>query len=155
MFSNVYSFGKPDKNELPDLFLISKDIISGYYATFLGADIATNYINSKQHEKEIIDNMENCIIMKLEKAIIGFSITLKNKIHLIMIDRKHQNKNHGTYLLKHIENLLFQKYDTIELQSFAHNTIANNFYKKNGWKKIEEINADGFLLHRYSKTITK
>jgi GNAT superfamily N-acetyltransferase len=148
---NAYSFSKPDKNDLPVLFIISKEIIANYYSSFLGEDIVYNYLNTKQHEKEIIDNFENCNVMKLENIIIGFSITMENKIHLIMIDRQHQNKKYGTYLLHYTEAKLFEKYDSIELQSFALNTIANYFYLKNGWKKIEKINTDGIILNKYSK----
>ena len=68
-----------------------------------------------------------------------------------MIDRKHQNKGHGSYLLKYIENKLFEKYDEIELQTFKKNNIANNFYRKNGWKKAEEMNMDDLLLFKYKK----
>jgi hypothetical protein len=32
--------------------------------------------------------------MKLKNICIGFSITIENKIHLIMVDRKYQNKGH-------------------------------------------------------------
>jgi GNAT superfamily N-acetyltransferase len=151
MSTNSHHFSKADKNDISVILTISKDIITNYYASFLGEDITDNYINSKQYEKEIFDNMESCIVMKLENTHIGFSITIENKLHLMMIDRKYQNNRYGTYLLRHTENILFEKYSTIELQSFTHNTIANQFYTKNGWIKNEEATMGGILLNKYSK----
>jgi ribosomal protein S18 acetylase RimI-like enzyme len=69
----------------------------------------------------------------------------------MMIAREYQRQNHGTFFLKYLENHLFQTYDTIELQSFAKNIIANNFYEKNGWIKAQEIDIDGILFYRYLK----
>ena len=149
--NNKIVFVKSNKSDLPILSEIAKNIIFKYYATFLDKNIVNGYIKSKQYEEEILGNIENCIIMKFEKTIIGFSIIIGNKIHLMMIDTKYQNNNYGTILLKYLEEILFQKYSIIELQSFANNTIANNFYNKNMWKKTEEINIDGIMFYKYKK----
>jgi len=109
-----YIFNKLIENELPIIFKIAEEIILEYYVTFLDKNIVNEYINSKQFDKEILENIENCITMKKENKIIGFSIIIENKIHLIMVDRKHQNKNHGTNLLKYMENKLFEKNGIIE-----------------------------------------
>jgi putative acetyltransferase len=146
-----YIFEKLQNDELPVLINIAKYIIQNYYVTFLDKNVVNEFINSEQYKSEITDNVENCVIMKFKGKNIGFSIILENKIHLIMVDMKYQNKNHGTALLKFIENELFKKYSKIELQSFAKNIIANNFYIKNGWKVIEEINMNGILLYKYCK----
>jgi ribosomal protein S18 acetylase RimI-like enzyme len=147
-----YIFERLKNDDLPILIKTAKDIIQNYYITFLGKKIVNEYINSNHYKKEIIENIENCVVMKLNGKIIGFSIIQENKIHLMMIDAKYQNKNHGSVLLEFIENKLFIKYPKIELQSFAYNTIANSFYTKNGWKVIEEINTDGLILFKYNKT---
>jgi ribosomal protein S18 acetylase RimI-like enzyme len=151
MEEDNYNFNKLDKKDIPIILEISKEIILNYYIAFLDKDIVNEFINTKQYEKEIIDNIENCIIMKFDNKIIGFSIILDDKIHLIMIDIKYQNKNHGTKLLKYSENRLLEKYSTIQLQSFTENSIANNFYLKNNWKKVEEIKIDGIKLSKFIK----
>jgi GNAT superfamily N-acetyltransferase len=151
MIAKTYSFNKLDKDSLPIILEMAKEIILNNYISFLDKDSIYNFINSKQCDNEILDNVENCEIMKLENICIGFSITIKNKIHLIMIDRKYQNKGNGTHLLKYIENKLFEKYNEIELQTFEKNSTANSFYTKNGWEKAEEINMDGMILYKYKK----
>jgi GNAT superfamily N-acetyltransferase len=148
---NEYNFGKMRSNELPILLNMAKEVILHNYVSFLGEDTVNSYINSKQCDEEISKNVENCVVIKLVNKCIGFSIILGNKIHLMMIDREYQNKTHGTYLLKHTENILFEKYNTIELQSFAENSIANRFYEKNGWRKVDTINEGGILLNKYKK----
>jgi GNAT superfamily N-acetyltransferase len=151
MDTKGHIFNKLDKDFLPIILVMAKDIILNNYISFLDKESIDNFINSKQCDKEIIDNVKNCEIMKLKNICIGFSITIENKIHLIMVDRKYQNKGHGTNLLKYIENKLFEKYNEIELQTFEKNITANNFYNKNGWKKSEEINMDGMKLYKYKK----
>ena len=151
METNKYSFNKLDKKFLPIILEMAKEIILNNYISFLDKESIDNFINSKQCDREIIENVKNCEIMQLKNICIGFSITIENKLHLIMVDRKHQNKGHGTNLLKHIENKLFEKYNEIELQTFEKNSIANNFYNKNGWEKAEEINMDGMILYKYKK----
>jgi ribosomal protein S18 acetylase RimI-like enzyme len=89
--------------------------------------------------------------MKLNNRNVGFSIILKNKLHLIMIRNEYQNKGYGTIFLSYIENRLFMEYDSIELQSFVGNSIANQFYKKNGWKKLNKVN-NGIEVYRYKKS---
>jgi RimJ/RimL family protein N-acetyltransferase len=151
MNNKEYIFIKSEDNDLPILFNIAKEIILDYYITFLDKNIVNEYINSEKYKEEIIDNIKNCIIMKLENIYIGFSITIGNKIHLIMINKKYQNKNYGTDLLKYTEHKLFEENNSIELQSFENNIIANNFYIKNGWKKGEKIEMNGLIMYKYKK----
>jgi ribosomal protein S18 acetylase RimI-like enzyme len=149
-----YCFVELNKEDLPFVLDISKDIILNTYVSFLGKDAVTDYIKSRLYENEIIPNIQNCIVMKHGEIVIGFSILLENKLHLIMIDRKHQNQKLGTKLLNHVEKILFTEYSIIELQSFADNTIANTFYEKNGWLKTGEINMNELLLYKYEKAKT-
>jgi GNAT superfamily N-acetyltransferase len=148
---NEYSFNKLDKKFLPIILEMAKVVILNNYISFLDKYSIDNFINSKQCDREIIENFENCEIMKLKNICIGFSITIENKIHLIMVDGKHQNKGHGTILLKYKENKLFEKHNEIELQTFEKNSTANNFYNKNGLKNIEKTNMDGRILYKYKK----
>jgi GNAT superfamily N-acetyltransferase len=151
MTSENINFAKMDKSDLPDILRISEDIILNYYVSFLGENAVNDYISSRQFEDEIILNMNNCVVMKTGEVIIGFSILLGNKLHLIMIDRIFQNKKYGTKLLNNVEGVLFTDYSVIELQSFTGNIIANTFYEKNCWRKVEEINMNGLSLLKYEK----
>jgi GNAT superfamily N-acetyltransferase len=151
MVTKTYGFTKLDKNSLPIVLKMAKEIILTNYISFLDKDSIVNFINSNQCDREILDNIENCEIIKLKNICIGFSITIENKIHLIMIDRKYQNQGYGTILLKYTENKLFEKYNEIELQTFEKNSAANSFYNKNGWEKTEETSMDGMVLYKYKK----
>jgi GNAT superfamily N-acetyltransferase len=150
-FNNGLIFEFASNNDLPILNELAKEIISKYYITFLGKDIANNYIESGQCENEINENLNNCIIMKIENKIIGFSIIIGNKLHLIMVEKKYQNQGYGIRLLKYIENKLFEDYNTIKLQSFVKNEIANRFYNKNGWKILNKSNENGMEVYKYIK----
>jgi ribosomal protein S18 acetylase RimI-like enzyme len=145
-----YIFNYATNANLPILVKIARKIISKNYNAFLEKNVIKEYLKSEECDKEIIANINNCIIMKLENKIIGFSIILENKLHLI-IKRKYQNKGHGTIMLKHIEEKTFERYSIIELQSFEKNNIANNFYEKNGWKISEKINNDNLEMNKYYK----
>jgi GNAT superfamily N-acetyltransferase len=141
-----------NKNNLPVVLEIARDIIQNNYSSFLDKSMIDNYIKSGLSDKEIIDNMDNCWVIQNDKDCIGFSILLNNKIHLMMINRKYQKQKYGTSLLNIMEDRLFEKYETIELQSFAENTIANNFYEKHHWNKISIKDNGGLVFYQYQKT---
>jgi RimJ/RimL family protein N-acetyltransferase len=142
---------KLNKNNLLSVLEIARDIIQNNYSSFLGKDTVVNYIKSGLCDKEITDNMDNCWIMKNDEDYIGFSILIDNKIHLMMINRKHQKQKYGSSLLQIMEDLLFEKFEVIELKSFARNVMANNFYEKNNWQKTDEIEDNGLLFYQYRK----
>jgi GNAT superfamily N-acetyltransferase len=151
MNSENIIFAKMDNTDLPEILRISEEIILNTYVSFLGEKTVNEYITSRQFENEIVPNMNDCIVMKTGEVIIGFSILLENKLHLIMIDSKYQNKKYGTKLLSHVEGVLFSGYSAIVLQSFTGILIANTFYEKNGWRKVIEINLNGISLYKYDK----
>ncbi len=105
-----------------------------------------SYIDSGASDNEIEMNIANCVIMKLSGIPIGFGILLDNKIHLIMIDVRYQNQSHGTAFLSYLEDRLFEKYQTIELQTFSSNSVAKNFYLKNNWTILTEEDANMLTL---------
>jgi ribosomal protein S18 acetylase RimI-like enzyme len=145
------NFEKLNIDDLNIIMKIAKNIILNIYSTFLDSDIVYDFVNSEDFDKEYLENIDNMYVMKLKEEIIGFSIIIDNKIHLIMIDIQYQGKNHGKYLLEYMENILFESYSIIELQSFKDNRRANLFYEKNGWKMIEEIENNGIIFLKYLK----
>ena len=152
MCENIeYIFKKLDEMDLPIIFKLSKEIILNNYNKFLNINIIENYISSKQYVKDIVKDIENCIVMKYGNKIIGFSTISENRINIIMIEVKYQNKKHGTHFLKYLENNLFKEYDELNLESFKDNKIANSFYEKNGWEKNGESEMNGIILNKYKK----
>ena len=150
-----YSFNKLEKENLPLLLKMAEEILLEDYSVFLDKNVINNYIDSGESDKVIIENINNCIVMKRENICIGFSIIIGNKIDLLMIGKKYRNRGYGTILLKYIEDNLFKKYDFIELQSFSENNVANNFYENNNWIRDGENIMNGILFHKYYKPKNK
>ena len=144
-------FKNATEEDSPILIKLAINIIQKKYGLFLEKDLIAKYLESGQCDKEIIENINNCIIMEIENKYIGFSIILENKIHLMMISPEYEKQGNGTKLLKFIENKLFKYFNQIELQSFVGNNIANTFYEKNEWIKVEKINNNGIEVYKYIK----
>ncbi len=133
-----YSFRSAKSDDAQTVKNIARQVITSNYTSFLGTEVVRNFIESGLSDKEIDDGMKHCTLMICDEKIIGFSITNDSLLHLIMIDTACQNKGYGSKLLTYIENILFDKYAKIHLQTFKENTTAVRFYLKNNWRITEE-----------------
>ena len=129
------SFDNDDTNILK---AIAKRVIRLNYTPFLGAEAVQGFIESGQSDKEIDDGIHVCTVLMGDAIPIGFAITKEPMLHLIMIDTVFQRLGYGSKLLQYVENMLFILYDRIYLNSFKANTIANQFYLKNGWSLVQD-----------------
>lgn len=145
-----YNFEILDEMDLPIILNISKEIFLINYINILDKNIVENFINSKQYVKEIVKNIENCILIKYENKIIGFTTIYKNQIKLIMIGEKYQK--HKVCFLKYLESKLFEEYSVLNLESIKEDTIANMFYEENGWIKDRESDMNSIILNIYKKS---
>ncbi|GHV72978.1 hypothetical protein AGMMS49940_02800 [Spirochaetia bacterium] len=136
MSNDTYTFTKATLQDIPFLEDMEKRIYVHNYTPFHGETLVTYHIQSGQIRKELEENIEHCIIMRLNKAPIGFSIILEDKINDIMIDVAYQHKSYGSALLKYVEGILFEKYETIELRTYKTNVNAVKFYGKHNWIQI-------------------
>ncbi len=141
---------KADSNKLKK---IARGVIAENYVHFLGIEATSDFIESGKSDKEIVDNLEFCTVLTLSGQIIGFSITKENLLHLLMIDVPFQNKGFGTRLLSFTEEKLFKDYKLLQLQTFEVNTIAVQFYLKQGWvianrESIPELKKTMLLLEK-------
>jgi ribosomal protein S18 acetylase RimI-like enzyme len=147
------------ENDAQDLKDIAKRIINTNYVPFLGTDLTATFIESGMSDQEIDEGLTNCTLMMYNGQIIGFVITNKDILHLIMIDVPFQNAGHGSILLAYIEAELFLNYKCIYLQSFKDNELATQFYLKNGWILVseEEVPELGKIMSQFEKhkTITE
>ena len=86
-------------------------------------------------------NVKNKIIysVKIKKNLIGLLCIKKNKnnivIDLIGIKKKFIGKGIGEKMINFLE-FKFANYKNILVGTYKENKIANNFYKKNGFKKL-------------------
>ena len=139
------------EDDIPFLVMLAWEVIIKNYSAFLPEDSIKYYLESGQCDNEIIENIDNYIKLEKNNEVIGFTILLENKLHLIMIANNYQNKGYGKKLLEYIEEILIKKYSTIELQSFSKNFITNRFYKKNGWENTDKVFNNGIELYKYTK----
>jgi RimJ/RimL family protein N-acetyltransferase len=141
------------KNDAENLKDIAKRIINTNYVPFLGTDLTATFIESGMSDQEIDEGLTNCTLMVYNGQIIGFVITNKDILHLIMIDVPFQNVGYGSALLAHIEEKLFLNYKCIYLQSFKDNEPSTQFYLKNGWILIseEEVPELGKIMSQFEK----
>ncbi|MDL2229343.1 GNAT family N-acetyltransferase [Treponema sp. OttesenSCG-928-L16] len=148
---NNHTFEKASSKDLPAIKEMAKEVIRNNYESFLGKELIEYFISSGSSDKDIEENIENCIVMKMNETIIGFGTLNQNKIHLIMIAPKYQHKSYGSKLLSHLENILFEKYPMIELRSFKDNKNTNNFYIKNKWTAAGTEKDEGIEMVLFKK----
>jgi GNAT superfamily N-acetyltransferase len=125
---------KATASDVEILILLSKKTINANYRPFLGDEAVDGFLGSDAVEQYVKEYIRQCFVMLLEDTIIGYSICKANLIDLMMIDHDFHHRGFGTRLLKYCEDLLFQNYEELILESFAENPKANAFYKKNGWE---------------------
>ncbi len=129
-----YSFRPATHDDAQTVKQVARRVITSNYTPFLGAEAVQSFIESGLADKEIDDGLARCTVMIADGGIVGFYITDGDLLHLIMVDTVRQNRGFGTMLLTHTESALFDKYDTIRLQTFKENAPAVGFYLKNGWQ---------------------
>ena len=140
---------KAKKSEIDAIVKIANNAFDTLYRPFLGDYNVNWYINNAELKKEIVKHFSDLHVLTLNDKIVGFIIYFENFIHIMMIDTKEHHSGLGSFFLNSVETILFEKYNTIKLQSFVGNTIATNFYLKNGWSKGEVNNANKQVAMMY------
>ena len=158
MHTSLILYRQATKNDAQHLKDIARRVINTNYVPFLGTDLTTTFIESGMSDQEIDEGLANCTLMICNGQIIGFAITNKDILHVIMIDVPFQSAGHGSALLAHVEEKLFLHYKCIYLQSFKDNVLATQFYLTKGWILIneEEVPELGKIMFQFEKhkTIT-
>lgn len=125
--------------DLPALIDLSRRTIRTCYGTFLGEAAVDTYIDSGAVDRYVSDTISRCTVITLGDEVVGFSVSDKNLIDLMMIDHELHGRGLGAQLLRHVEADLFDTFDQLTLQSFAANQQANGFYIENGWRPIRRF----------------
>ena len=140
---------KAKKAELDEIIQIGNVTFDRAFSPFLGDYNVNWYINNAELKREIVKHYNDLYVLTVDDTIAGFIIYFDDFIHIMMIDSKTHHAGLGTFLLNSVEQELFKKNDQIKLQSFVGNTIATNFYLKNGWTKGEVNNANKDVAMMY------
>ena len=121
-------------SDIASLSALSKRTIRSDYGAFLGDEAVDGFLRRGAVEQYLEEHLLCCSVFLVDDTPIGYSICKGNLIDILMIDHDFHRRGFGTRLLKHCEDLLFQSYEELILESFAENQNANAFYKKNRWE---------------------
>lgn len=131
---------KAKRSEIDEIVQLAYSTFDKSYRPFLGDHNVNWYINNAELRKEILNHFSDLRVLSVNDKIVGFIIYFENFIHIMMIDTSEHHTGLGSFMLTSAEKELFKTNEHIKLQSFVGNTIATNFYLKNGWVK-GEVNA--------------
>ncbi len=122
-------------DDLVEIQRIARRTIDRCYRPFLGDEGVDWYLNSGQLDSELSTHLNNCDVLLVDDAIVGFAICLENLIHLMMIDVERHREGLGSQLLAHCERELAKRGHCIgQLETFKGNGQAIAFYLKNKWR---------------------
>ena len=143
-------------DDVDALTALSYKTIRKKYPDVIGSDAVEGYIASGEVPKYYRER--NAFLWVAERAgePVGAVAIKDNEIHLMMVTVEHHRKGIGEALLAHGEQLLFDTFETIELESFRDNAQAVNFYRKHGWQAVLEYPMPeiGIPMVRMEKTRT-
>jgi GNAT superfamily N-acetyltransferase len=122
-------------SDLDALIALSHRTIRACYPPMLGKEAVDAFLDSGAADRFVAENMGRCWVITRDGAIAGYSVCRDNVIDLMMIDHPFHRQGLGIVLLRHVEQLLFQSFDDLRLDSFERNDSANAFYRKNGWRE--------------------
>lgn len=112
---------------------ISRRTIRADYASFLGEAAVEGFVGSGAADDYVAGCIDDCWVIVSDGKVVGYCVCKEGLIDLMMIDHEYHRRGLGSRLLKHCEEMLFEKYDEIRLESFEGNVKAKGFYEKNGW----------------------
>ena len=91
--------------DIKPLVVLSRKTILDNYSSFLGDQAVTAYIESGAVDQYVADNIQRCIVIVEDGEALGYSITKKNLIDLMMVDTDYHRRGLGTSLLRHVRKL--------------------------------------------------
>ena len=107
-----------------------KEVYSKYYAP----GVVEFFCNHHAVQK-IIDDVTNgrTYVVVEDYEVMGTGTIDENHITRVFVKPKHQNKGIGTMIFEAFEKIIFENFDTIQLDS---SLAAINMYIKRGYKPI-------------------
>ncbi len=139
------TFNHTDISDLKKIQQIAKKTIDQSYRYFLGDDTVEQYLTSNHLDTYLKEHINHAWSLHHDHDTLGFSIVIDNVIDFMVIDVDHHRKGYGTKLLQYCEDLLFENYRVIALESFEQNAHAYKFYEANHWEKIAQ-----YRDHKYN-----
>ena len=123
-------------SDVGPLIALSRRTISASYRPFLGDEAVDAFIGGDAVDQYVKENVARCSVILSEGEVVGYAVCRDNLIDLLMIDHAAHRRGLGTRLLAWLEEMLFQSYSELRLESFEGNQSANAFYRKHGWLEV-------------------
>ncbi len=120
------------KADGPELIELSARTLRACYTPFLGKQSVEAWIASTLDDY-VREHVEGAWLASNGAAVCGFCVVKGPLLDLLLVDVNSQGRGIGTLLLRHAEEMLFQKHTEIHLESFVPNARANAFYSRRGW----------------------
>lgn len=117
---------------------MTKTTVDRCYRDWLGNEVIEKYLASNKLDLYIDKYLEHTWILQKNVKSVAYTICVENMIEFMLVDVDYQRLGIGTELLKISEDMLFDNYSTISLESFKYNIKANSFLSINGWNSINE-----------------
>lgn len=134
--------------DLPSIQLLARETIDKCYRPFLGDESVDWYLSSGESDKEVANNLSDCVVAEEQGNIIGYCVAKDAFVHILMVSPNVQRQGVGSSFLAHIESVMISSGNKVlKLETFKTNEQAIKFYLKNGWKIVnEETDAEfGFV----------
>ena len=97
---------------------MTKTTVDRCYRDWLGNEVIEKYLASNKLDLYIDKYLEHTWILQKNVKSVAYTICVENMIEFMLVDVDYQRLGIGTELLKISEDMLFDNYSTISLESF-------------------------------------
>jgi ribosomal protein S18 acetylase RimI-like enzyme len=143
-------------SDIEALSALSCRTIRASYWSFLGETVVEAFLASGAADQYVRETLAQCSVIVAEGKLVGYTVCKDDLIDLMMIDPEYQGCGLGTRLLEHCQEMLFQNFEALTLESFEQNQKANNFYWKHGWSEVKRYfdQSSGVYKLVFCKTVS-
>ena len=129
---------KASKADMDEVIGIATATVDYSYRDWLGNKVVNQYLETDKLSAYLLSHLSHMWLALDGSKIIGFAICIENMIDYILVGKDHQSQGNGATLLTHCEELLFEKYSTVSIESFEKNKVSTNFFNSKGWSYVNK-----------------
>ena len=134
--------------DLDVIISMSKYTIDKCYRDWLEDNVVDDCLASDKLDRYLVKHSSHTWLLTLNSKVVAFAICIENMIDFILVNVDHQGQGLGKRLLNSCEQILFEDYTTIAVESFKYNARANSFFTTNGWKLNNQYLDSRLNMHK-------
>ncbi len=140
--------------ELEELPALARRTINASYRAFLGDEAVDRFVNSGASDAHVAHHLDQheTYCLTRDGRTVGFTLLEGPTLDLLMVEPDLHRRGLGRVLLRHAEDTLLGRYESIRLETFDTNTVATLFYEACGWSPGTRTEADGMTKIEYTRT---